>query len=57
MAKRSDKTNIRKLTKIGGHTLAVSIPIDMIRKLGWKERQKVVVSLKGKKLTVEDWKV
>ena len=55
MAKRSDKTNIRKLTKTGGHSLGVTIPIDIVRKLSWKERQKVVVDLRGKKITIEDW--
>jgi len=55
MAKRSDKKNIRNLTKTGGMSIGVTIPIDIIRKLGWKERQKVVVNLRGKKITIEDW--
>jgi len=28
----------------------------MVRKLGWKERQKVLVSLSGKQITIKDWK-
>ena len=47
--------NIRKITKIGGSSYGLTIPISIIRKLKWRERQKVVVKLRGKKITVEDW--
>lgn len=47
--------NVRKLTKLGGSSLAVTIPIEILRKLKWKERQKVVVKLRGSKITIEDW--
>ena len=30
--------------------------MEFMKKLGWKERQKVILSLKGKKITIEDWK-
>lgn len=53
--KTSYNKNIRKLTKVGGKSISVTIPIDIIRKLKWRERQKVVVTLRGKKLTIEDW--
>ena len=53
--RKSNKNNIRNLTKLGGHSLAVTIPIEMVRELKWKERQKVVVSLKNKKITIQDW--
>ena len=56
MDKKSGKENIRKITKVGGHSLAVTIPISLIRALKWKERQKVVVKKVGKKLVIEDWK-
>jgi antitoxin component of MazEF toxin-antitoxin module len=52
--KLKDK-NIRKLTKVGGATLYVTIPVEMVKQLNWKERQKVVLSLKNKKITVQDW--
>jgi len=48
--------NIRKLTRVGQTSLAVTLPIAMVRKLGWKERQKVLVSLSGKQITIKDWK-
>ncbi|MAG44698.1 hypothetical protein CL633_02310 [bacterium] len=57
MARRKNKEkNIRKLTKLGGKSLAVTLPIEFIRKLKWREKQKVVVSLRGKKVTIKDWK-
>ena len=48
--------NIRKITKIGKRSYGIIIPIDMVRDLKWRERQKVVVKLRGKKITIEDWK-
>lgn len=54
--RKIENRNIRNLTKVAGKSLAVTIPIDLVRKLGWKERQKVTVTSKGKKLEVKDWK-
>jgi len=49
--------NIRKITKVGGGaSFAVTLPIEYIRKLNWRERQKVIVKKVGLKLTIEDWK-
>ncbi|MBI5135231.1 AbrB/MazE/SpoVT family DNA-binding domain-containing protein [Candidatus Uhrbacteria bacterium] len=36
-------------------TYYISIPIEIIQTLGWKERQKVVVRRRGKKIIIEDW--
>jgi antitoxin component of MazEF toxin-antitoxin module len=53
---KKDKS-IRKLTKMGGgHSFGVTIPIAIVRKLKWRERQKLTVKLRGTKLTIEDWK-
>lgn len=49
--------NIRKLTRMGrGRSIGLTLPIEIVEKLKWKERQKVVVHLSGKKIIVEDWK-
>jgi antitoxin component of MazEF toxin-antitoxin module len=50
--------NIRKLTRMGreGKSLGLTLPIEIVGKLGWKERQKVVVRQSGKKIIIEDWK-
>jgi len=53
--KLEDKS-IRKLTKVGRQSIAVTIPIEIIRELGWREKQKVVVKKSGSKLIVSDWK-
>jgi antitoxin component of MazEF toxin-antitoxin module len=52
--KLQDK-NIRKLTRVGKTSLSITIPIEMVKELKWKERQKVVLTLKGNQITIEDW--
>jgi len=53
-----NEKNIRKITKIGGRgrTMGITLPIEILDKLGWKEHQKVVVDLKGKTINIKDWK-
>ncbi|MFC1629854.1 hypothetical protein ACFL11_01395 [Patescibacteria group bacterium] len=54
--KLSEK-NIRKLTRMGGGaSLGLTLPIEMMRELKWKERQKISVRQVGKKIILEDWK-
>ena len=57
MARRpSHKKHIRNIQRSGG-SYHISIPIDIIRKLSWRERQKVVVRAFGKgKIVIKDWK-
>jgi len=58
MARRPlEERSIRKLHKTGrGRTISVTLPIELVRELGWKAKQKVVVKKRGAKLTIEDWK-
>jgi antitoxin component of MazEF toxin-antitoxin module len=58
MARRPLKErNIRKLTRTGGgKSISLTLPIEYIRELKWKDRQKVTVRKSGKKLIIEDWK-
>ena len=52
------KRQIRKLTKVGGgKSYSLALPVEIIRKFKWKERQKltVTVDLKNKKLVIRDW--
>jgi bifunctional DNA-binding transcriptional regulator/antitoxin component of YhaV-PrlF toxin-antitoxin module len=58
MARRTlEDRNVRKVTKTGGgKSYSVTIPIEIMRKLGWRERQKVVVKQQGKKIVIEDFK-
>jgi Ni/Co efflux regulator RcnB len=49
--------NVRKLGKKGrGRTISVTLPIELVRELRWREGQKVVVKKRGQGLVIEDWK-
>ncbi len=58
MARRKlENRNIRKLTKTGrGNSISVTLPIELVRELRWRNKQKVVVTKRGEKLIIEDWK-
>ena len=47
--------NIRKITK-NGTSRSVSIPVEILEQLGWKERQKVVVEKIRGGIQIKDWK-
>lgn len=56
MARRKlEDKNTRKLLRLG-KSIVVTLPIDFIRKLKWRKKQKITVKLKGKKIIIEDWK-
>ena len=48
--------HIRKLTKLGRRSLAVTLPIELVSKLKWKEKQKVVVKKIRGGLVIRDWR-
>jgi antitoxin component of MazEF toxin-antitoxin module len=52
--RKSYNKNIRKLTKSGA-SYALTLPIDIVRELGWREKQKVVVKKRGKGMVIVDW--
>ena len=55
--KKLGERNIRKLTRTGGgKSISVTLPIDVVRELGWKDRQKVVIKKRGNGFLIEDWK-
>ena len=54
--RKYEDRNIRKLMKMAGKTLVVSLPIEIVRKLGWKEKQKVVVKRIHGGVTIRDWR-
>ena len=55
MRKLSER-NIRKLTKVGGASLSVTLPRELVDQLGWKDKQRVVVTKKNGALVVRDYK-
>lgn len=54
--KKTTETEVRKLTKVGRASIAVTLPIELVRELGWKEKQRVVVKKSGDRLIISDWK-
>jgi len=38
-----ENKNVRKLTKIGNKSIGLTLPIEIVRELRWREKQKVVV--------------
>lgn len=56
MARRKiEEKNVRKIQR-SGNSYCVSLPIDLVRKFKWKEKQKVVIKESGKRMVIEDWK-
>jgi len=39
-----------------GRTMGITLPIEFLDKLDWREHQKVVVTLKEKTINIKDWK-
>ena len=54
--RKSGETNIRKLTKLGGKSIGLTLPIELVRELGWREKQKVVVKRVRGGVMIKDWK-
>jgi len=48
--------NTRKLLKVGKNSLAVTIPVEIINSLKWKEKQKVVVKKVAGGALIKDWR-
>ncbi len=49
--------HIRNLQKTaGGSTYIISLPIDVVRELGWRSKQKLVVRKHGEGILIKDWK-
>jgi antitoxin component of MazEF toxin-antitoxin module len=53
--RKQGQENIRKLTKLGNRSLAVTLPVEITEKLKLREKQRVVVKRKGKKIIVSDF--
>jgi bifunctional DNA-binding transcriptional regulator/antitoxin component of YhaV-PrlF toxin-antitoxin module len=49
--------NIRKITKTGRGSYYVIIPKAMIKNLGWKEKQKVIIKTKRKEIIIKGNKI
>jgi len=54
--RKIEEQNIRKLTKTGKQSICVTLPIELVRELGWKEKQKVTVRRIKGGLEIRDWR-
>lgn len=53
--KINDK-NVRKITRAGKFSLAVTLPVEMVHDLGWREKQKVVAARVKGGILIRDYK-
>jgi antitoxin component of MazEF toxin-antitoxin module len=56
MRRKNEEENIRKITRLGKTSLAVTLPIGIVGELGWKEKQKVIVKKVRGGVLIKDWK-
>jgi antitoxin component of MazEF toxin-antitoxin module len=55
--RKTEEDYIRNLTKVsGGTSYAVTLPMEYIRKLKWKAKQKLEVKLYKDRIIIRDWK-
>ena len=54
--KKIGDSNIRKLTKLGKKSIGLTLPIEMVRELGWKEKQRVTVKRISGGLVIRDFR-
>jgi len=57
MKRKKPNKNVRKITRVGKRSYAVTLPIDTVRSFGWKEKQKVILKInkRRKTITIQDW--
>ena len=48
--------DVRKLAMTAGTTYYLTIPLEMIRELGWRKGQKKVIRLENGRIVISDWK-
>jgi len=54
--RKINERHIRSLTKVSrGTSYAVTIPIEYIRKLKWRDKQKLEVKLYHDRIIIRDW--
>ena len=54
--RKMEERHIRSLTKVsGGTSYAVTIPMEYIRKMKWRAKQKLEVKLYRDRIIIRDW--
>jgi hypothetical protein len=54
--RKAEDKNIRKLCRIGKQSIGLTLPVEMVRELGWKAKQKVVVKRIHGGVEIKDWR-
>lgn len=54
--RKQAEQNIRKLTRMGGKSLGLTLPVELVKELKWKEKQKVKVKKVRGGILIKDWK-
>jgi antitoxin component of MazEF toxin-antitoxin module len=54
--KKSEPANVRKIQRQANGSTTVVLPADIVRELGWKDGQKVVVRKRGISVAIEQLK-
>ena len=50
------KRHERKIQKATNGSYRITLPIEVIRELRWRDGQKIVVKKRGQGIAIEDWK-
>ncbi len=53
--RKLENRKIRKLQKQSNGSTTVVLPVELIRELKWRDKQKVVVKRRGNGIVIEDW--
>lgn len=55
--RKKENSHIRKLGKTGrGASVYLTLPIDLVRELGWRDNQKITAKKFGDGILLKDWK-
>jgi len=56
--KRRETKRIRKLTRIGGYSYAITLPMDVVKRFHWQEKQRLELLIDDKKeeILLRDYK-
>jgi antitoxin component of MazEF toxin-antitoxin module len=55
MRRKLEDKNTRKISKHGG-SYSVTLPIELVRELGWRDNQKIVIKRVRGGLNIKYWK-
>jgi bifunctional DNA-binding transcriptional regulator/antitoxin component of YhaV-PrlF toxin-antitoxin module len=53
--RKTEEKNVRKIFK-SGESYTITLPLELVKDLNWREKQKVVIERTHGGLTIKDWK-